>query len=407
MSDEIFQSGVENHPDTRLLQVLTLSDGRIVRILELNGRYFSHVRTRSASDVGNVMPLDSPEQRSLLKKGPLSATAAENWFALPRAPLGERLETAMNQFHNNNPSSFTPPAPPLQAYLSAAFSMAAQSSRETTPTTAPNKEVPAARPAPVVTPVEEMPPEPQTTPAPPSEPPLSAPESPVYQALAQARNHQQQQLQQAQQLKQRIEEEQQQMEHLLLTHHTLAQEVASLEQRLDRFERSSHNYSQDEAQLLKQTAHNLEALQAELTRLLVEGCALEALFQLHPAHAQSLAAGSAAARLQHTLQGVVQQRRLVHHLLQQHTQTQLERDRRDALLTRKHIVEQELDQLQQAISALENTNRELLHLDPLALPEPLPVAALYEVARLEFELQVIRQDPGFHHPLFTLAEETP
>lgn len=405
MSDET-QSGVENHPETRLLQVLTLSDGRIVRILELNGRYFSHVRTRSINDTGSIMPLDSPEQRSLLKKGPLSAPIAENWFALPRAPLGARLETAMNQFHTNNPSSFTPPAPPLQAYLSAAFSMAAQDTgtRRTeeaplVPTVSPETTPPS-----MATPAVE---DPTPLPSLPPESPPSVPESPVYLALAQAHHHQQQQLQQAQQLKLRIEEEQQQMEHLLLTHHTLAQEVAGLEQRLERFERSSHHYTQDETQLLKQTAHNLEALQAELTRLLVEGCALEALFQLHPAHAQSLAAGSAAARLQHTLQGVVQQRRLVHHLLQQHTQAQLERDRREALLARKQIVEHELNQLQQAINTLENANRELLHLDPLALPEPLPVAALYEVARLEFELQVIRQDPGFHHPLFTLAEETP
>lgn len=399
MSDEGFQLQIESHPDTHLLQTLRLDAQRSVQILRLFDKYYLLERNK-----GERRPPIQLEEASVIQRLKQDGRLAPNDIEalLPPAqgidflvddstvadPLASKLQQAMARFAAQNPETAQALQMPKSAPLAQSFQV--RSAYESHPALGaipqPEAQPVASQPESLIEQVAEY--------LPAREAPLESLTQPVVQqALRQANDNQQKLLEQAQQLKSEVERRSQRVQKDIERLPALQERFEELNQRLEQWqsEMERHHFSRDS--LLESTAEELARMQRQLRQILSDGLALQKVLREHRFPNQQ-AMSDKLECFEDMLEHVVQQRHWVHYLQQQQAFRQLEQERLKGLQERQRQLQQQIAALKDSIQQLEQINREILNQDPLAVPEPVPALALHELARLEYELEILQADPA-------------
>lgn len=429
---------IENHPDLKLFKLVELSDVHQVQILELNKKYFLIEKKRNkkfpVQQISDKKTLQLIKQNKLtrqalldyLKQHPSAELPAETTvtpakatrantpktrsettrkpkidylvddrtpqasatpaFESPLPPprqLYSRLQGAMAEFAENNPDAADAlnrmgnTASPFQAYFDSVPAGGGGTAKPRKPQPLP---LPEEAPAPGIFSAHAQS---STRPA-------------VSHSLDKVIHKQRERLVEVQLMKQKVENEKKRLDAVLERKKYLEAKIIEIEERIDRFQQDFFRMHLTEEDLLRKTAFDLEKIQQELNQLLTDGSVLKAVLDDNAQYSAQIASGpfKHVENLIHSLNLVVQQRRMVNHLLQQREHALLEQQRVKVLLQRKNELDMAIQELQQIIFQIDQTNQNMMSMDPFCVPEPVPVVALNELARLEFELQNILGDPG-------------
>lgn len=404
MSESSFYLQIEDHPDTHLIQTLSLGQQRSVHVLQLFENYYflerhkgerrppvqldeapllTKLKQGKLLQAEEVLPLLPPIQgfdfvvddqsEVRLKSAPAKAESAKS------DPLGNHLQEALARISAYVQTSADGSAQTIskssdavqvqQAYdahpaLGASPTSLSQSSLTETATALDSYE-----------PIEK-----QT-------------QVIVQKALREASENQQKQLEKAQQLKADVDQQSVFVQKELDRLPVLQERFEEMNQRLEQWqsEMERHHFNRDS--LLSRTAEELAELQNQLRQVLSEGLALQKVMREHRFPDVMLMADKLDC-FEDMLDHVVQQRHWVHYLQQQQAFRELESERLLILKGRQAQLQAQIALLKTSIQDLEQINREILNQDPLAVPEPVPALALHELARLEHELQMLEADPG-------------
>lgn len=214
----------------------------------------------------------------------------------------------------------------------------------------------------------------------------------IEQALEIAQEQQQTLLQQAAELQGSIQKQQLQLQHQLRQVPQLEQELELLNQKLEEWQLVMEAEHHHQEALVHHTQQELQSIQAQLQETLSSGMALQ-----HHLRSRRLPEDHQLQQklnyLEEMIDHVLAQRHSVHYILQQKSYQHLEDQRFEVLKNRYDRVQAAHQSLQAQIAQLETINRDILLQDPLAVPEPVPMMALHELQRLQFEKDLLEADP--------------
>jgi hypothetical protein len=214
----------------------------------------------------------------------------------------------------------------------------------------------------------------------------------IEQALEIAQEQQQTLLKQAAELQGHIQKQQLQLQHQLRQVPQLEQELELLNQKLEEWQLVMEAEHHHQEALIHNTQQELQSIQDQLQETLSSGMALQ-----HHLRSRRLPEDHQLQQklnyLEEMIDHVLAQRHSVHYILQQKSYQHLENQRFDILKARYESVRKAHQDLQAQISQLETINRDILLQDPLAVPEPVPMMALHELQRLQFEKDLLEADP--------------
>lgn len=214
----------------------------------------------------------------------------------------------------------------------------------------------------------------------------------IEQALEIAQEQQQTLLKQATELQEHIQKQQLQLQHQLRQVPQLEQELELLNQKLEEWQLVMEAEHHHQEALIHHTQQELQSIQTQLQETLSSGMALQ-----HHLRSRRLPEDHQLQQklnyLEEMIDHVLAQRHSVHYILQQKSYQHLENQRFEVLRARYERVQAAHQSLQSQIAQLETINRDILLQDPLAVPEPVPVMALHELQRLQFEKDLLEADP--------------
>ena len=224
-------------------------------------------------------------------------------------------------------------------------------------------------------------------------------------ALEIAQEQQQALLSTAANLQNNIQKQQIQLQQQLRQMPRLEQELELLNQKLEEWQLVMEAEHHHQESLVHHTQQELCAIQNRLQDTLSSGMALQ-----NHLRSRRLPEDHQLQRklnyLEEMIDHVLAQRHSVHYILQQKAYQHLENQRLDLIKARYTALCEARAQLAQQVEQLEAVNRDILDNDPLAVPEPVPVMALHELQRLQFEQEVLEADPGLQAHL-KQQKETP
>ena len=410
MSENHFHLQIEDHPDTHLLQTLSLGQQRSVHILQLFDQYYFLERNKGERrppvqldelplltklkqgkllQAEEVLPLLPPIQgfdfvvddqsEALIKSRPAKTELSS---ARTADPLGDNLQEALariSAYVQTSPEHSRPLVKDSSEHRQAQQAYDAHPAMGAGQMPLDKSQLSEALPKPK--PTDNYEPIEQQT------------QIVVQKALREAAENQQKQLEKAQQLKADVDQQSLSVQKELDRLPVLQERFEEMNQRLEQWqsEMERHHFNRDS--LLSRTAEELASLQAQLRQVLSEGLALQTVLREHRFPDVMLMADKLDC-FEDMLDHVVQQRHWVHYLQQQQAFRELESERLQILTRRQTQLKQQVDVLKNSIQGLEQINREILSQDPLAVPEPVPALALHELGRLEHELQMLEADPG-------------
>lgn len=429
---------IESHPDIKLYKLIELSEHHHVQILALKNQHYLLEKKRHKKSplqqITDKKMLQLIKQNKLTRQGLLdylrqhpspepnesksNRPATKNRPDAVRKPkidylidedeepprphlpppkqLYSKLQGAMAEFAENNPDTadvlnlnVSNSNAPFQAYFDSVPAGGGGSK-----TKAHVLQPPPMRDEPTETFIPQKP---------------TSTRSAVSHSLEKVIQRQRERLVEVQMMKQKVENEKKKLDAALERKKYLEAQIIEIEQRIERFQQDFFRMQLTEEDLLRKTAFDLEKIQQELNQILTDGSVLKAVLDENAQFTNQLANGpfKHLENLIHSLNLVVQQRRMVNHLLQQREHALLEQQRIKVLIKRKEELETGIEELQQIIFQIDQTNQNMMAMDPYCVPEPVPVPALNELARLEFELQNILGDPGIQQELNQHLRTTP
>lgn len=383
MSDGQFQLDVENHPETQLLQVLGMGPQHLAQIVKLFDHYYLIERRSGVSQPAVKL---GAELEPLLEAGQkLQQEQIQGLLAASRFDVVIEDEVLPPVL------PIEPEAAPAASHPFQAYAQHLTAGARTNPVTEPIAPVTESSPATSAA-VETS----ETWSELPELTELTLPL--VHQALEQAQRQQQHLQAEAQQLQQQVDTQAQALKTAFTGLPVLEEQLALLSERLENWQAQMEQDHISRESLLQQTTQELMGLQERLQLLLTQGLALQGVLKSHRLEAEP----HVQLKLQYLeemLDHVVQQRHWVHYLQQQRLYAELEASRVERLLARRERLEKELTSLKAQIAELEQINQQIIKSDPLAVPEPVPALALHELARLEYEHDLLLADPALQEPL--------
>lgn len=363
---DAFHLDIIQHPDTHLYHSWSPAPYQQLQVLLLFEQ--SYLVRRHHGDLVEFSPIKDPalshkiqaqhklseeDLHFLEQHTETQSPADETETLLPQAPLGNAAQ-ALSAYQPQGTTGSSAPLPPSQAH-------------------------------PLLTEIEQQPIHHETQPL-------------LDQALEIAQEQQQALLNAAESLQQTIQKQQLQLQHQLRQMPQLEQELELLNQKLEEWQLVMEAEHHHQENLVHHTQQELRAIQERLQDTLSSGMALQN-------HLRSRRLPE-DHQLQHKLNyleemidHVLAQRHSVHYILQQKAYQHLEVQRLDVLKTRYMAICEARQHLAQQVEQLETVNRDILQHDPLAVPEPVPIMALHELQRLQFEQEVLEADPGLQNHL--------
>lgn len=214
----------------------------------------------------------------------------------------------------------------------------------------------------------------------------------IENALEIAQEQQQTLLKQAADLQHHIHTQQLQLQQQLRQVPQLEQELDLLNQKLEEWQLVMEAEHHHQEELIHHTQQELQSIQQQLQETLSSGMALQNHLKTRrlPEDHQLQ---QKLNYLEEMIDHVLAQRHSVHYILQQKSYQQLEDQRFEIISKRYERVLAAHQNLKAQISQLETINRDILLQDPLAVPEPVPMMALHELQRLQFEKDILEAAP--------------
>lgn len=372
---EVFQLEIIQHPETQLYHTWQPAPQQVLQLLLLfDNLYLAH---RQQGEWTSVLPVKDPALiQKVAQQNKLDAEdqqRLENLLPIEKEEAAKPEQTSLQT--SSGPLSNSHHA--LSAY---------QPQRTTGTGHQPSPTAPHA----VLRSIEETPLITQTTPL-------------IEATLEIAQEQQQALLTQAEHLQQDIQKQQLHLQQQLRQMPQLEQELELLNQKLEEWQLAMEAEHHHQDHLIHHTQQELIGIQEHLQGILSSGMALQN-------HLRSRRLPE-DHQLQHKLSyleemvdHVLAQRHSVHYILQQKSYQHLEEQRLDVLKQRYKNVSEAREKLAEHVQQLETVNREILLQDPLAVPEPVPIMALHELQRLQFEQDILEADPGLQAYLKSIQE---
>lgn len=225
---------------------------------------------------------------------------------------------------------------------------------------------------------------------------------PVTQALQAVVDRQKRKMEAIREAKRQQELERQRVEGLLSRKKEVEEKIQQIQEALSRIDYdTARNQSTIEASLLAMS-NELSQLEEELGRIMTDAGVLKYLLQGEETQVKT---DTPLDSIVHSVRTIEKQRRQIQAIRQTREQAENERRRVVVLLIRKNELEDSIEEIKTVIRQIEEANRAILDMDPNAVTEPIPVVALNELRRLEFELNTILADPGVARKLAELPDE--
>ncbi len=359
---EAFHLDIIQHPETHLYHGWSPAPQQQLQVLLLFAQ--SYLVQRNQGEFTALYPIKDP---ALSHKIQAQHKLSEEDLAF----LEQLIETPQA------PASTQPPSTPLFSHTAQALS-AYQPQQTAGGEASPQTQTPSAHR--VLKTLEETPLHQETQPL------LNA-------ALEIAQEQQQTLLSTAETLQNTIHKQQLQLQQQLRQMPRLEQELALLNQKLEEWQLVMEAEHHHQENLVHHTQQELCAIQERLQDTLSSGMALQ-----NHLRSRRLPEDHQLQRklnyLEEMIDHVLAQRHSVHYILQQKAYQHLENQRLELMYARYTAVCEARSQLAQQVEQLEAVNRDILQNDPLAVPEPVPVMALHELQRLQFEQDILEADPG-------------
>lgn len=369
--DKPFRLDVIQHPETRLYQSWGAAPQKSWQILLL----FEHIYVVQRQ-YGELLSIQAVETQAWIEK-----IKTQNKLSIDDLA---QLEQSINTLA---PLAPTPSAPSQEEALliasplsAAAHALSAYAPQSTTG----GAEAPATH---LLQEIDAEPLEEKTRPL-------------IEQALEIAQEQQQTLLKQAADLQAHIQKQQLQLQHQLRQVPQLEQELELLNQKLEEWQLVMESEHHHQEELIHHTQHELQSIQQQLQETLSSGMALQNHLKsrrLPEDHQLQQKLNYLEEMIDH----VLAQRHSVHYILQQKSYQQLEDQRFEILSARYKRVQEVHQSLNTQIAQLETINRDILLQDPLAVPEPVPMMAIHELQRLQFEKDLLEADPRLQAHLKT------
>ena len=374
---DLFHLDIIQHPETHLYQSWNPTPHQQLQVLLLFEQSYLVQR-----DQGELIALYAIKDPAICHKIQAQHKLSEEDLAF----LGHLTETtSTDQKTPQRPPQAPPPSISHAAQALSAYQPQRTAGSEVSPQTQP---LPHA----VLKTVEDTPLHQETLPL------LNA-------ALEIAQEQQQALLTTAETLQNNIQKQQVQLQQQLRQMPRLEQELELLNQKLEEWQLVMEAEHHHQETLVHHTQQELCTIQERLQETLSSGMALQ-----NHLRSRRLPEDHQLQRklnyLEEMIDHVLAQRHSVHYILQQKAYQHLENQRLDLIKARYRGVCEARAQLAQQVEQLEAINRDILHNDPLAVPEPVPVMALHELQRLQFEQEILEADPGLQAYLKS-QKETP
>lgn len=225
---------------------------------------------------------------------------------------------------------------------------------------------------------------------------------PVTQALQAVVDRQKRKIEAIRETRRQQDLERQRVEGLLNRKREVEDKIQQIQEALSRIDYdTARNQSTIEASLLAMS-NELSQLEEELGRIMTDAGVLKYLLQGEDTHVRT---DTPLDSIVHSVRAIEKQRKQIQAIRQTREQAENERRRVVVLLIRKNELEDAIEEIKTVIRQIEEANRSILEMDSNSMTEPIPVVALNELRRLEFELNTILADPGVARKLAELPDE--
>jgi hypothetical protein len=215
---------------------------------------------------------------------------------------------------------------------------------------------------------------------------------PVTMALREVVDRQKQRLDAIKEEKRQEELEKARVEGLLRRKKEVEEKIAKIQEMLGRIDQeASRNQPAVETSLLA-TSRDLQQLEDELSKIMTDPGVIRYLL----AERDDFQADgrNPLDSIVNSVRTIERQRKQIAAIRHTREQAEAERRRIVLLLIRKNELDTAIDEIKQVIKQIEETNAEIIRMDPYAMPETVPIVAMNELRRLEFEMNTILADPG-------------
>lgn len=215
---------------------------------------------------------------------------------------------------------------------------------------------------------------------------------PVTMALREVVDRQKQRLDTIKDAKRQEELEKQRVEALLRRKKEVEEKIGKIQEMLGRIDQESgRNQPQVETSLLA-TSRDLQSLEDELSKIMTDPGVIKYLLAERDDFQTD--GRNPLDSIVNSVRTIERQRKQIAAIRHTREQAEAERRRVVLLLIRKNELETAIDEIKQVIKQIEDTNAEIIRMDPYAMPETVPIVAMNELRRLEFEMNTILADPG-------------
>ncbi len=216
---------------------------------------------------------------------------------------------------------------------------------------------------------------------------------PVTMALREVVDRQRSRLDSIKESKRQDELEKTRVEGLLRRKREVEDKIGKIQEMLGRIDQDSahRNQSNVETSLLA-TSRDLGQLEDELSKIMTDPGVIKYLLAERDDFQSD--GRNPLDSIVNSVRTIERQRKQIAAIRHTREQAEAERRRIVLLLIRKNELETAIDEIKQVIKQIEETNAEIVRMDPYAMPETVPIVAMNELRRLEFEMNTILADPG-------------
>ena len=215
---------------------------------------------------------------------------------------------------------------------------------------------------------------------------------PVTMALREVVDRQKQRIDALREQKRQEEIEKGRVEGLLRRKREVEDKIVQIQDMLGRIDQDSgRNQPTVETSLLA-TSRELQQLEDELSKIMTDNGVIRYLLAERDDFTND--GRNPLDSIVNSVRTIERQRKQIAAIRHTREQAEAERRRIVVLLIRKNELETAIDEIKQVIKQIEDTNADLIRMDPYAMPEAVPIVAMNELRRLEFEMNTILADAG-------------
>ncbi|MBC7542575.1 MAG: hypothetical protein H7338_07585, partial [Candidatus Sericytochromatia bacterium] len=215
---------------------------------------------------------------------------------------------------------------------------------------------------------------------------------PVTMALREVVDRQRQRMEALRESKRQEELEKGRVEGLLRRKREVEDKIVQIQDMLGRIDQDSgRNQPTVETSLLA-TSRELQGLEDELSKIMTDHGVIRYLMAERDDFQND--GRNPLDSIVNSVRTIERQRKQIAAIRHTREQAEAERRRIVVLLIRKNELETAIDEIKQVVKQIEETNADLIRMDPYAMPEAVPIVAMNELRRLEFELNTILADTG-------------